>query len=240
MFRFWLIETGLLLYLFGIAGWMMWQTGGAAVDVEKGWAWLSRVRAWEDWGSTVSSLVMVAIFVLPVGLYWALQARGRRRVSFWLVIVLALLPQMPAVLAYNRVDWLSFWKYPMFTTQIPQIIAGLLLLVSLLALATLHRTADLRHLSKKLKELGLDSKDQGLLVRSEALVLAAIVGVALGITGGLLVVGMALSELGGFLEQSPWLVVVVGTVAILLLATIMAIWVRRLGLSASDPQEVAF
>lgn len=31
--RYWAIETGLLLYLFGMAAWMMWQTGGAAVDI---------------------------------------------------------------------------------------------------------------------------------------------------------------------------------------------------------------
>ena len=237
MFRYWTIETGLLLYLFGMAAWMLWQTGGAAVDIEKGWAWLSSVREWEDWGSTVFSLVVAAIFALPVGLYWALQFRGKRRVSFWMVVVLALGPQLPSALAYNRVDWLSFWKYPMFTTEIPQAIAGLLLLVSLLVLAALQRTADLRSLSRRLEKLGLDSKDHAMLVKSEALALAAVVGAALGATGILLVMGMILSGLGGSLGSFPWMVVCVGAATLMLLAAIMALWVRGLGPSPSTQKE---
>ena len=237
MFRYWTIETGLLLYLFGIAAWMMWQTGGAAVDVDKAWTWLSSVREWEDWGSTVFSLTLIAIFALPVVLYWTLQFRGSRRVSFWLVAVLSLGPQLPAVLAYNRVDWLSFWKYPMFTTDIPQPIVGLLLLVSLLALATLQRTSDLRGLSTRHHKLGLDSEDHALLVKSEALVLAAIVGAALGITGILMAMGMMLSGLGGSLETFPWMVVCVGALTLMLLAAIIALWVRGLNSSQSTQKK---
>lgn len=233
MFRFWAIETGLLLYLFGIAAWMLWQTGGAAVDVDKGWAWLSLVREWENWGSTVFFLILAAFFALPLVLYWTLQIRGSRRVSFWLVVVLSLGPQLPAVLAYNRVDWLSFWKYPMFTTDIPQPVVGLLLLVSLLMLATLQRTADLRGLSTRLEKLGLDSRDHGLLVKGEALALAAMAGAALGITGILMAMGMFLSGLGGSLERFPWMVVCVGAATLMLLAAAMALWLRGLGPSQS-------
>ena len=223
------VETGLLVYLFGMAAWVIWQTGGAAVDIDKGWEWISDIQEWEDWGSTVFALILAAIVLVPIGLYWGLQARGNHRVSFWMVSTLALAPQMPAALSFNRVDWLSFWKYPMFTTTIPQSVVALLLMVSLLALLVLHRAGDLRRLREKLSELGLERKERGLVVRNEALILGAIAAASLGITGALLTAGMALSELGGPLEQSPWPVVSIGAVAILLLAVIMALWVRRAG-----------
>ena len=54
MVRFWILETALLGYLIGVAGWMIWQTGGAAVDVEKGWEWLLEIREWEDWARRCS------------------------------------------------------------------------------------------------------------------------------------------------------------------------------------------
>ena len=161
MVRFWILETALLGYLIGVAGWMIWQTGGAAVDVEKGWEWLLEIREWEDWGSTVFSLILAAIFGIPIGLYWVFQARGMHRVSFWLACIAALAPQMPAALSYNQVDWLSFWKYPMFTTEIPQYLVALLILVSLLLLTALHRTADLRRLKGKLAELRLEKQRAG-------------------------------------------------------------------------------
>ena len=229
MVRFWIVETALLGYLLGVAGWMIWQTGGAAVDVEKGWEWLLEIREWEDWGSTVFSLVLAAIFGLPIGLYWVVQARGMQRVSFWLACIVALAPQLPAALSYNRVDWLSFWKYPMFTTEIPQYMVALLLLVSLLLLAALHRTADLRRLKGKLAELRLESDEQGVVVRNEALVLGAVAGGSLGITGALLMVGMGVSQLGGTLGQSPWPVVSIGVAVMVLLAMVVALWLRLVG-----------
>ena len=227
MARFWIVETALLAYLFGMGGWVMWQTGGAAVDVEKGWEWLLEIREWKDWGTMVFSLVLAAILVLPIGLYWALQARKKHRVSFWLVSILALAPQMPAALSYNRVDWLSFWKYPMFTTDIPQPVVGLLLLVSLLLLAALHRAGDLRRLTGKLAELRLESSERGLLVRNESLVLGAVTGGSLLITGALLAVGMGVSQLGGPLGKSPWPVLSIGVAAMALLSMVVALWLRR-------------
>ena len=229
MVRFWILETALLGYLIGVAGWMIWQTGGAAVDVEKGWEWLLEIREWEDWGSTVFSLILAAIFGIPIGLYWVFQARGMHRVSFWLVCLAALAPQMPAALSYNQVDWLSFWKYPMFTTEIPQYLVALLLLVSLLLLTALHRTADLRRLKGKLAELRLESREQGVVVRNEGLVLGAVAGGSLGITGTLLMVGMGVSQFGGTLGQSPWPVVSIGAAVMALLAMVVALWLRQVG-----------
>ena len=229
MVKFRIVETALLGYLIGIAGWMIWQTGGAAVDVEKGWEWLLDIREWEDWGSTVFSIVLAAIFGVPIALYWAFQVRGMHRLSFWLVCIVALAPQMPAALSYNRVDWLSFWKYPMFTTDIPQYLVAMLLLVSLLVLAALHRTADLRRLKGKLAELRLEGGEQVVVVRNEGLVLGAVAGGSLAITGALLLVGMGVSQFGGALGQSPWPVVSIGAAVMALLAMVVALWLRRGG-----------
>ena len=227
--KFGIIETVLLIYLFGMAGWTMWQTGGAAVDVEKGWDWLLGIRTWEDWGNTVFSLILIAILVLPIALYWVLQVRERHWVSFWLVSILALAPQMPAALSYNQIDWLSLWRYPMFTTELSGPVVVLLLLVSLLLLAGLHRTADLRRLNTRLTSMGLDRKERQLVVRNEGLVLAAAAGASLAITGVLLAAGIGLAQLGGPVEASPWPVISVGAVVLALLAMAVALWLRRPG-----------
>ena len=229
MLPFWVLETVLLAYLFWMAGWVMWQTGGAAVDVDKGWQWLLDIREWEDWGTTVLALIVGAIVVLPIGLYWALQARQKHWASFWLVSILALAPQMPAALSYNRVDWLSFWKYPMFTTEIPQLLAAFLLLVSLLLLIGLQRAGDLRRLGAKLAELRLDGSERALVVRNEGLVLGALTVASLLITGVLLAAGMGLSQVGGPLGESPWPVLSIGVAVVALLAAVVAQWLRRVG-----------
>ena len=234
--QFGMVETALLVYLFGMAGWMMWQTGGAAVDVEKGWEWLAGIRDWEDWGNTVFSLILVAMFTVPIALYWVLQAREKHWASFWLVSILALAPQMPAALSYNQIDWLSLWKYPMFTTEISGPVVVLLLLVSLLLLAGLHRVADLRRLSAKLEGMGLDSRERQLVVRNEGLVLGAVAGASLAITGALLAAGIALAQLGGPVEASPWPVISVGAVVLALLAMVVAQWLRRPG-SRLEPES---
>ena len=229
VFPFWILETGLLVYLFGMAGWVMWQTGGAAVDVDKGWQWLSDIREWEDWGTTVFALIMTAIFVLPIGLYWALQACRKHWASFWLVSVLALAPQMPAALSYNQVDWLSFWKYPMFTTEIPQFLAAFLLLASLLLLIGLQRVGDLRRLGAKLAELRLDGSERASVVRNEGLVLGALTVASLLVTAVLLTAGVGFSQLGRPLGESPWPVLSIGVAVVALLAMVIAQWLRRIG-----------
>lgn len=237
MVPFLILETALLAYLFGMGGWMLWQTGGAAVDVDKGWEWLLEIREWEDWGPMVFTLILAAIFVLPIGLYWILQFRRRHRISFWLVSVLALAPQMPAALSYNRVDWLSFWKYPMFTTEIPQPVVGFLLLISLLVLAVLHRAGDLRRWKKKLAELRLEGGEQRLVVRNEGFVLGGVLGLSLAMTGALLLTGLGFSQFGGALEESPWPVLTIGIGVIALLAMVVALWVRRVDQFSETPQE---
>ena len=231
---FGIVETALLVYLFSIAIWMMWQTGGAAVDIEEGWGWLLGIRNWEDWGDTVFSLILAAIFVLPIAFYWVLQARERHWASFWLVSILALAPQMPASLSYNQIDWLSLWRYPMFKTEISGPVVVLLLLVSLVLLVGLHRAADLRRLSSKLADMGLNNSERTLVVRSEGIVLGVVAGWSLAITGVLLVAGIALAQVGGPIKASPWPVISVGAGVVALLAMTVALWLRNPG-SRSGP-----
>ncbi len=207
----------------------MWQTGGTAVDVDKGWRWLLDIREWEDWGPTVFALIVAAILVLPIGLYWALQARQKHWASFWLVSVLVLAPQMPAALSYNRVDWLSFWKYPMFTTELSQPVVMFLLLASLVLLVGLQRAGDLRRLGAKLAQLRLDGSERALIVRNEGLVLGVLAIASLFVTGALLTAGMGLSQVGGPLRGSPWPVLSIGVVVVALFAVVVTLWLRRAG-----------
>ena len=76
-------------------------------------------------------------------------------------------------------------------------------------------------------ELRLENSEQAVVVRNEGLVLGAVAGGSLGITGALLMVGMGVSQFGGTLGQSPWPVVSVGVAVMALLAMVVALWLRQ-------------
>ena len=81
--------------------------------------------------------------------------------SFWLLTLAVLLPQGPAVLAHNRLDWASFWRGPSSSPELSQITVGALFLLSLVLLVTLHRIAELRRLRGRLGALRLESGGTG-------------------------------------------------------------------------------
>ena len=78
-------------------------------------------------------------------------------------------------------------------------------------------------------ELRLENSEQGVVVRNEGLVLGAVAGGSLSITGALLMVGMGVSQFGGTLGQSPWPVVSIGVAVMALLAMVVALWLRQVG-----------
>ena len=155
--RFVAIESLLLVCLLALTGYVFWETLGVELGLDRVWASLKAAQEPDSWQSTLLTLAAIGVCCLPIIGYWVLQWVGMTRVSFWLVTLAALLPQVPALLAYNRLDWPSFWVGPLFSTELSQVMVGLLFLLSLVLLVTLHRTGDLRRLQGRLNARRLGS-----------------------------------------------------------------------------------
>ena len=175
--------------------------------------------------------MLFAIFCLPIAIYLALQFWGMTRASFWIVTLATMVPQIPAVISYNRLDWPTFWTGPLFTTSLSQLVVASLFLASLALLAALHRTGELRRLRARLAALRLDQSEQQRAhpVISEQLVLVGLIGTALTLTVALMYTGLAVAQLKDLMMLPPWTVFTVGGAASLVLAGALALWLRQAG-----------
>ena len=160
---------------------------------------------------------------MPVAGYLALQIAGATRVAFWALVLVVLLMQAPAVLSYNRLDWLAFGEMPSLPTGLFQAAVGGLFLLSLVLLVTLHRTDDLRRLSRKLSTMNLSAEDQRQVVAGELTALAGLVAGSLEVMAILGLVGVGLGRMDQLLLRSPWTVLSVGGTAVFLMAVFLSL-----------------
>ncbi len=163
---------------------------------------------------------------VPVAGYLALQIAGATRVAFWALVLVVLLMQAPAVLSYNRLDWLAFGEMPSLPTGLFQAAVGGLFLLSLVLLVTLHRTDDLRRLSRKLSTMNLSAGGQRQVVAGELTAVAGLVAGSLGVMAILGLVGVGLGRMDQLLLRSPWTVLSVGGTAVFLMAVFLSLWLR--------------
>ena len=194
--------------------------------MDRVWASLKAAQEPDSWQSTLLTLAAIGVCCLPIIGYWVLQWVGMTRVSFWLVTLAALLPQLPAALAYNRLDWPSFWVGPLFSTELSQVMVGLLFLLSLVLLVTLHRTGDLRRLQGRLNARRLGSLERSQVVTGEVVALGGLVGASLAVTALLLSGGVAVAQMSDLLARSPWTVLTIGGVALLLMGGFLSLWLH--------------
>ena len=170
--------------------------------------------------------VVVGICCLSVVLYWLFQWRRMTTLSFWMVALAAFLPQTPAVLAHNHLDWASFFGEPSSAPDLPQVTVGALFLLSLAMLATLNRVSELRRLTGTLTTLRLDDGEQGSFIASEILTLVGLVGFSLFVTAVLVTVAATLTRFSNLLVQSPWTVLTIGAAALIMVTGFMHLWLR--------------
>ena len=224
--RFVAIESLLLVCLLALTGYVFWETLGVELGLDRVWASLKAAQEPDSWQSTLLTLAAIGVCCLPIIGYWVLQWVGMTRVSFWLVTLAALLPQLPAALAYNRLDWPSFWVGPLFSTELSQVMVGLLFLLSLVLLVTLHRTGDLRRLQGRLNARRLGSLERSQVVTGEVVALGGLVGASLAVTALLLSGGVAVAQMSDLLARSPWTVLTIGGVALLLMGGFLSLWLH--------------
>ena len=226
MVRFLAVESLLLGCLLSLAGYVLWESRGATMGLDTLWRDQLEAQGSGTWGVSPLMAVIAGICCLPFILYWLLQWLGMTTRSFWLVTLAVLLPQGPAVLAHNRLDWASFWRGPWSSPELSQITVGALFLLSLVLLVTLHRIAELRRLRGRLRALRLESGEQGKVIAGEILALVGLVGFSLFVTAMLLSAAAALARMNNLLVHSPWTVLTIGAAALLMMTGFLHLWLR--------------
>ena len=229
MGRLLVLESLLLACLLLLAGYVFWETLGVVLGLDRMWKELVEERVSDKSDLVLFLIVLFAIFCLPIAIYLALQFWGMTRASFWIVTLATMVPQIPAVISYNRLDWPTFWTGPLFTTSLSQLVVASLFLASLALLAALHRTGELRRLRARLAALRLDQSEQQRAIISEQLVLVGLIGTALTLTVALMYTGLAVAQLKDLMMLPPWTVFTVGGAASLVLAGALALWLRQAG-----------
>ena len=222
MSRFLVVESLLLASLLSLAGYVFWESPGA--DTLKG----DQLQAQELGGLGIPPFVTVVagICCLLVVLYWLFQWLRMTTLSFWMVTLAVLLPQMPTVFAHNHLDWVSLLGGPTSSTELSQVTVGALFLMSLALLATLLRVSELRRLAGRLRTLRLDSGEQGTFIGSEILTLVGLVGFSLFVTAVLVTVAATLTRFSNLLVQSPWTVLTIGATALIMVTVFLHLWLR--------------
>ena len=226
MVRFLAVESLLLGCLLSLAGYVFWESSGRDPGLDTLWSDQLEALGPGVLGISPLMVVIAGICCLPIIFYWLLQWLRMNTLSFWIVILAALLLQGPAVLAHNQLDWASFWRGPSSSPELSQITVGALFLLSLVLLATLQRVAELRRLRGELRTLRLESGEQGNVITTEVLVLAGLVGSSLVVTAMLLSAASALARMNNLLAHSPWTVLTIGAAALLMLTGSLHLWLR--------------
>ena len=226
MGRLLVLESLLLTILLLLAFYALWETSGAILGLDRVRNSLTETSMLATSDAGFFLLEWIGICCLPIVVYWVLQYAGMTRLSFWAVTLAALVPQIPAVLFYNQLDWPSFWIGSWFTTGLSQTIVATMVLASLALLASLHRTGELRRLKARLDRLRPDELDRKRVIAGELLLLGGLIGLALVLTVLLLGLGVAVAQMEGLFVLSPWTVLTVGGAAVLLLAWVLSLWLR--------------
>ena len=226
MVRFLVLESLLLGCLLFVGGYVFWQSIATAqvVDMLLG----DRLESSNPGPVGVPPFVVViaGLCCLIIILYFLMQWWGMTTRSFWMVTLAALVPQFPAVLAHNQLDWALFWRVTTASPELSQITLGGLFLLSLAMLVTLHRVAELRRLRGRISALRLERGEQGQIIANEVLALAGLVGSTLVVTVALMSAAAGFARMGNLLVHSPWTVLSIGAVAFFLMALFLHLWLR--------------
>ena len=222
MSRFLVVESLLLASLLSLAGYVFWESLGP----DTLWRDQSQAQELGLLGLPPFVTIVAGICCLSVVLYWLFQLLRMTTLSFWMVTLAAFLPQGPAVLAHNHLDWASFLGAPTSSTELSQVAVGALFLMSLALLATLQRVSELRRLAGRLRTLRLDSANQGTFIASEMLTLVGLVGFSLFVTAVLVTVAATLTRLNNLLVHSPWTILTIGAAALLMVTAFLHLWLR--------------
>ena len=181
-------------------------------------------EAIEGFGAWETAAVIFTCFFI----YWAMQTLRRNQAAFWVLALLVILAQGPAIWAHNALEWSQFFGMEVTGESVRSLTRDTFwFLASLVGLMTLYRTMGLRRLDRLLLTRQLATSDRNALLLNEGIVL---IGLMLCATILAFLMVLAASSLGshqGMLSLPPWTVMTVGGNAAILFVCALFIWLTR-------------
>ena len=227
------IESALLTGLLLLSAYVLWASLSVETVRQQGWVEVLSGRLPE-----YASLELGLAGVLCVAAYWILQVLGHTSTAFWLMTLLVILPQAPAIWSHNQLQWLPL--IGMEGTLNPthsQLWQAALFLGSLVGLMVLYRLLGLRVLNRQLKLQGANDEDRRRVMVAEALMLPCLTVVGLLLAFLIVIVANSLGKIDTLLQRSPWGVLTIGGGATLLLILTLAFWFRYRNAPPEDLQQ---
>ena len=224
-----LLLAGLLL----LSAYGLW--GFLSTEAVQQYAWAEALS--ERFPGYASRELALAV-PLCVAAYWGLHALGVNSLAFWLMALLIILPQGPAIWAHNQIEWFNFFGVEAgLEAADPQLRQATLFLASLVGLVALYRAIGLRRLDQQLASQNADDGDRRHIVLFEALMLVGVIAAGLSLAFLMVLAASALSRLDPLLDWSPWGVLSTGAAATVLLLLTLVLWFRsREGPDIVEPE----
>ena len=195
-----------------------------SADGRPGFSWPEQVARYVPEQGFSEILPAVSLCLV---LYWLLHLLGRAHISFWLMVLIVLLPQSAAIFSHNQIGWHQFFVFELGVVDDRSLLRDTgLFLFSLVGLVGLNRVIGLRQVDRRMHLQGIDRAERYDAARFELSLLIGLVAAALLLAFVMMGLSALLGRLGGTLGGSSWTVVIVGGGATLLLAFSLVLWYR--------------
>ena len=224
-------EIVLVLLLLLLAAWQFWAWAAPADPFDGPVAETVAARL-----PVIGSSHLIIGLLTVAAVYGLLQLLGRSGFALWLLAILVLISQLPAVWSHNRLIWEKFMgvETPMEMGH-PLFMTGVMFLLSLVGLVVLHRVVALRKLGRLLVARRVDADERDMILTNETATMGGVVAVSLGVAVLLVLGGAVLGRADWFTNAVPWTVVTIGGGASLLLLGFIAVFLRGLGVQEEEP-----
>ena len=179
------------------------------------------------WLSDFTTTTFTVAVLMGLVAYWVLGILRTHLMAFWVLAVVSLALELPAVLSHNQLDWLFFftgqrWLDPPASS----LEVGFYFLITLAVLVLLYRTILLMDQERTVRRQGVDELEYRQIMLQQYLFIAGLTCGSLALTGGLVFLSTALGGVGNLLERSPWTVLTVGGLATLIISATLLYWIR--------------
>lgn len=179
---------------------------------------LVRVEPWQP----------VAAVGAGLAAYWALQTLVGDRIAFWLIAPAVAFPHIAPAWSHNRIGWHELLRYQEALVAGRSAYWDLALFVGcLVILMALHRFIGIKRVSRQMLLRQVDPQERRLVVRSELLLVIALIVAGLLATGATVVVAAVLARNDGLLDGSSLAIATIGGGAAVALVLTLWLWFRR-------------
>lgn len=188
----------------------------------------AEVPSWvPEWLSDLNNSSLTIAVLLGLIAYWVLGLLQSSSLAFWVLAIVCLALELPAVLSYSQLDWLFFFtQQHWLTPPASSLEIGFYFLLTMAILVLLYRTILLGDQERTVRRQGVDELEYQRIMLQQYLFTAGLIFGGLALAAGLVFLSTALGGIGGLLEHSPWTVLTVGGLATLIISVTLLYWMR--------------